>query len=178
MLILVLAILCSYWPIILTNASMDDWNSKFKYKFLYLHHQMKSSRATYSLALVLILLVVFIYRRWQEPLRKEAFDRTPSHIYYTKHALCRMDCRKISKDDIDEIMKKGIINFNRSNRRGKPCPTFALQGETSDGEKLRVIFAQCTDETKVVSCYNLEEDFECHCPGDPPGNSVQAPNRN
>lgn len=127
---------------------------------------------------VLILLFVFIYKRWQEPVRKEAFDRTPSHLYYTKHALCRMDCRHISKEDIKEIMKKGIINFNKSNRRDRPCPTFALQGETNDGEKLRVVFAQCDDETKVVTCYNLEEDFECHCPGDPSTNSDQAPNEN
>ena len=128
---------------------------------------MKSSRATLSMIFVLILLLVFVYKRWQEPVRKEAFDRTPSHLTYTKHALCRMDCRMISKQDIKEIMKKGIINFNRSNRRDRPCPTFALQGETSDGEKLRVIFAECVDETKVVTCYNLKEDFDCQCPGDP-----------
>jgi hypothetical protein len=127
---------------------------------------MRQSRATLSMIFVLLLLFVFIYKRWQEPVRKEAFDRTPSHLYYTKHALCRMDCRQISKEDIKEIMRKGIINFNKSNRRDRPCPTFALQGETSDGEKLRVIFAQCNDETKVVTCYNLEEDFDCHCPGD------------
>jgi hypothetical protein len=127
---------------------------------------MNSRKATYSMILVLVLLFVFIYKRWQEPQRKEAFDRTPSNLYYTKHALCRMNCRHISKEDISEIMSKGIINFNKSNKRDRPCPTFALQGETSDGEKLRVVFAQCNDETKVVTCYNLEEDFECHCPGD------------
>src|SRR5690349_10365027 len=139
---------------------------------------MKTSRATLSMIFVLILLFVFIYKRWREPTRKEVFDRTPSHLYYTKHALCRMDCRHISKEDIQEIMKKGIINFNRSNRRDRPCPTFALQGETRDGEKLRVIFAQCTDETKVVTCYNLEEDFECHCPGDPSSTPGQFENKN
>ena len=127
---------------------------------------MKSRRATYSLIFVLILLFVFIYKRWHEPFPREAFDRHPSHLYYTKHALCRMDCRHISKEEINEIMEKGIINFNKSDRRDRPCPTFALQGETNGGEKLRVVFAQCNDETKVVTCYNLEEDFECHCPGD------------
>jgi hypothetical protein len=139
---------------------------------------MKTKRATYSLILILILLVAFIFRRWHEPIPKEAFDRHPSHIYYTKHALCRMDCRNISKEDIDEIMEKGIINFNKSNKRDRPCPTFALQGETHDGEKLRVIFAQCSDETKIVTCYNLQEDFECHCPGDPSSGSGQVENKN
>jgi len=135
---------------------------------------MKPKQATYTLIIVLVLLFVFIYKRWQEPIKREAFDRHPSHLYYTKHALCRMNCRNISKNDIDEIMHKGIINFNKTNRRDRPCPTFALQGQTSDGEKIRVIFAQCSDETKVVTCYNLEEDFECHCPSTSSGKVPSA----
>lgn len=77
-----------------------------------------------------------------------------------------MDCRHISKEEISEIMENGAINFNRSNRKDQPCPTFALQGRTTSGEKIRVIFAQCFSETKVITCYNLEEDFACDCPGD------------
>jgi hypothetical protein len=127
---------------------------------------MKKSRATLSLILVLLVLFAFIYKRWQEPFAREAFDRHPAHIYYTKHALCRMNCRHISRKDINEIMQKGIINFNKSRMRDQPCPSFALQGTTSDGERLRVVFAQCDNETRVVTCYNLDEDFECHCPGD------------
>ena len=127
---------------------------------------MRSKGANYTLLVVLVLLIIFVLLRRQEPERKEAFDRDPDHISYTKHALCRMDCRKISREDIQEIMERGVINLNHSNRRDRPCPTFAVQGETSDGEKIRVIFAQCEKETKVVTCYNLQEDFECYCPGD------------
>lgn len=127
---------------------------------------MKTKQATFTLLIVVLLLLVFLYKRWREPERKELFDRTPSALIYTKHALCRMNCRKISKEDIAEIMRKGSINFNRTNRRDRPCPTFALQGRTGAGERLRVIFAQCDNETKVVTCYNLDEEFECYCPGD------------
>ena len=128
---------------------------------------MKRGRATLSLIFVLLLLSVFLYKRWQEPPAREAFDRHPAHMYYTKHALCRMDCRHISREEIAEVMRKGVINFNKSNRNDRPCPTFALQGRTESGEYLRIIFAQCSNETKIITCYNLEEDFECHCPGDP-----------
>ena len=127
---------------------------------------MRSKGANYTLLVVLVLLIIFVLLRRQEPQRKEAFDRDPAQLVYTKHALCRMDCRKISKEDINEIMERGVINLNRSNRRDKPCPTYALQGETKDGEKIRVVFAQCDKETRVVTCYNLQEDFECYCPGD------------
>jgi hypothetical protein len=130
---------------------------------------MKPKLATYTLLFVIVLLFVFVYKRWQEPARREAFDRHPSHLYYTKHALCRMDCRHISKEDIHVIMERGIINFNKSDRWERPCPTFALQGETDEGEKIRVIFAQCSSETKVITCYNLQQEFECHCQGDPSG---------
>jgi hypothetical protein len=75
-----------------------------------------------------------------------------------------MDCRQISKDEIAEIMQKGIINFNKSRRNDSPCPTFALQGRTTTGESLRIIFAQCREETRVVTCYNLEKEFSCNCP--------------
>lgn len=128
---------------------------------------MKSRNQLIALVLLVMLFVVFMIRRWNEPVKKEAFDRHPTNLIYTKHALCRMECRQIDENEIREIMTNGIINFNRSNRRDSPCPTFALQGKTSSGEKLRVVFAQCTGETKVVTCYNLEEDFACDCPGDP-----------
>ncbi len=122
---------------------------------------MRSKKATYTLIVVLVILGLFLVSRWQEPEKKEIFDRSPGELVYTRHALCRMDCRQISKREIEEIMTKGIINLNRSNRRDRPCPTYALQGRTSDGDQIRVIFAQCAEETKVVTCYNLEKDFDC-----------------
>ena len=127
---------------------------------------MKTRGATYTLIIVVILIFIFILQKTREPQRKEAFDRDPPSLEYTKHARCRMECRDISEEDISEIMQKGIINFGMSNRSDKPCPTFALQGRTSSGEKLRIIFAQCHKETKVVTCYNLEENPVCDCPGD------------
>lgn len=137
---------------------------------------MKPVRVVFSLVIVIGFFLVFVLKRWKEPPQREAFDRHPATVYYTKHALCRMDCRHISKAEIAEIIEKGSINFNKSNRNDRPCPTFALQGRTASGENIRVIFAQCVDETKVVTCYNLEEDFECHCPSKDPGQEEKKNN--
>ena len=127
---------------------------------------MKSRNVLLTLAVLLIVIVYFIARTRQEPGSKEIFDRHPAHLEYTRHALCRMDCRQIDSAEIMEIMEKGVINLNRSNKRDKPCPSFALQGRTKSGENLRVIFAQCREETRVITCYNLEKEFACNCPGD------------
>ena len=124
---------------------------------------MKRRNVTVSLFLLLLLFVAFLVRRWNEPRRKEAFDRDPPLLLYANEALCQMDCRQISKEEIKEIMKKGIINFNRSNRRGNPCPTFALQGSTAGGKSLLVNFGQCKNKTTVLFCFNLQKDLDCDC---------------
>lgn len=126
---------------------------------------MKSKNVLFSLALILVVVALAIYkmRSW-EPKRREAFDRTPARLEFTRHALCKMSCRGISKQDVREVMKKGIINFNKSDLRDRPCPSFALQGFTSDKENLRVIFAQCNGTTRVVTCYNLRNNTDCDCP--------------
>lgn len=127
---------------------------------------MNSKSVTFTLFLLLAVLALFFKMIRHEPVQKEAFNRHPSHLYFTRHARCRMDCRHITEAAIHEIMQGGIINVNKSSPNDKPCPTYAIQGTTHEGESLRVIFGQCDDETKIITCYNLKEDFECHCPGD------------
>ncbi len=135
---------------------------------------MKSRTLPFIFLLVLALAVVLI-AKWRNvredanvetTVRKRGFDRRVSTLEYTKHALCRMECRHISKNDIQDIMLSGEINYAKSDVNDKPCPTYALQGYSNDGQHLRVVFAQCQSKTKVVTCYDLEKDFECHCPGD------------
>lgn len=135
---------------------------------------MKSRTLPFIFLLVLALAVVLI-SKWRNvredanvetTVRKRGFDRRVSTLEYTKHALCRMECRHISKNDIQDIMLSGEINYAKSDVNDKPCPTYALQGYSNDGQHLRVVFAQCQSKTKVVTCYDLEKDFECHCPGD------------
>ncbi len=93
-------------------------------------------------------------------------NRNVKELEYTRHSLCRMDCRKISEEDVEEILAEGIVNNRKSDLKDRPCPTFAVEGYTEDREHLRVVFAQCSSSTKVVTCINLDEETSCHCPGD------------
>lgn len=132
---------------------------------------MKRRNAVVPILLLVLVFAVFIIRRWNEPRQREALERHPRQLSYTRHALCRMDCRHIDKEEISEVIEHGAINFNKSNRNGRPCPTFAVQGRTHSGEYIRVILAQCGNESKIITCYNLEEEFTCDCPGDENKNS-------
>ena len=133
------------------------------------------SKKTASLILLIIALAFLFLNKWkgleqhsdaQSSLRQRGFDRRISTLQYTQHARCRMDCRHISQNDINDIMLNGEINYAKTDVNDQPCPTYALQGYSNDGQHLRVIFAQCETKTKVITCYDLEKDFECHCPGD------------
>lgn len=126
---------------------------------------MKPRNVVYSLLFILILFGVAIIKRWQEPRRGELFNRSTERVVYTKFALCRMNCQYIIKNDVEDIMKAGIINLNKSDRRYKPCPTYALQGRTKRGSYLRIVFAQCDVITNIISCVDVEKSFTCNCGG-------------
>ena len=98
--------------------------------------------------------------------RNRGFDRRVSYIEYTEHSKCRMQCRKISQSEVEEIMLGGKINYSKSDVKDRPCPTYALEGITHDNQRVRIVFAQCDFKTKVVTTIDLDTDWECYCPGD------------
>ena len=98
--------------------------------------------------------------------RNHGFDRRVSYLEYTHHADCRMGCRHVTKEEVKEIMQNGEINYRKSGVNDRPCPTYALEGISPDGQKLRIVFAQCDEKTKVVTVIDLNQEWQCDCPGD------------
>lgn len=101
------------------------------------------------------------------PAGEEGLNRHPSRINYTKHVRCRMGCRHIDEAEISEILRNGTINYRKSVLDGEPCRhKYAVEGNTSDNQRLRVIFAPCGDEMTVITCIDLDREWPCDCPGD------------
>ncbi|MBI3137562.1 MAG: DUF4258 domain-containing protein [Sphingobacteriales bacterium] len=98
--------------------------------------------------------------------RDKGFDRRVSYLEYSSHAKCRMQCRRISQAEVEEIMREGKINYNKSDLQNARCPRYAVEGITIDEQRVRIVFAQCNDKTVVVTVIDLETDFSCDCPGD------------
>ncbi len=98
--------------------------------------------------------------------RNRGLDRRVAFLDYTQHAKCRMECRHVTQEEVKFILQNGQINYKKSEASGRPCPTYALEGYSPEKQHLRVVFAQCDTKTKVVTCIDLDQDFECHCPGD------------
>lgn len=98
--------------------------------------------------------------------RNHGFDRRISYIEYTQHAKCRMECRHISQSEVEEIMQDGKINYSKSDVKASPCPTYALEGITKDDQRVRIVFGQCDEKTKVITVIDLNTEWTCDCPGD------------
>lgn len=131
------------------------------------------------IALGILLVVISVSRRnsssKEDTTRKEkgstinrnrGFDRRVSYLEYSNHATCRMACRHITKAEVEDIMKNGNINYKKSDLQNKRCPRYALEGRTSDAQHVRIIFGQCDEKTEVITVIDLDNEWECHCPGD------------
>ncbi|MBN9297615.1 MAG: DUF4258 domain-containing protein [Filimonas sp.] len=99
-----------------------------------------------------------------EPKTARGLNRTPSAMYYSKHARCRMGCRHIDESEVMEILRDGKINYRKSELNGDDCrKKYAVEGISHDNQRLRIIFAPCGDEMTVVTCIDLGTEWPCDC---------------
>jgi len=85
-------------------------------------------------------------------------------IEYTKHADCRMHCRGISEDEIKQVLKDGSINYHKSEVHAEPCPKYAVEGNTKDGQHIRIIVGDCGNTSKIITAIDLGlEKDTCNC---------------
>jgi hypothetical protein len=89
--------------------------------------------------------------------------RDPGELILTKHARCRMGCRHIEESEIREVLRSGTINWQKSDLRGDPDPKYAVEGETHDGQRVRIIIAQGVRGSVVVTVIDLGEEWKCDC---------------
>ena len=90
-------------------------------------------------------------------------DRDVSRLFFTKHARCRMKCRHITQQEVKDILINGTINYNKSELNDPRGSKYAVEGNTADGQTVRIIFAPNTQHISVVTVIDLVEDFACSC---------------
>jgi len=91
------------------------------------------------------------------------FDRKTNHLYFTKHARCRMQCRHISEQEVKDILAKGKVNYRKSNLDDTRGATYAIEGVTTDQQHVRIIFAPKQKQVTVVTVIDLEVEYSCNC---------------
>lgn len=97
-----------------------------------------------------------------KPNEIEGFNRNAEKIIFSKHAKCRMDCRKIDEAEVSAILKKGTVNLKKiqSDKRGK---TYPVEGYTQDKQHVRIVFAPRDEALVVVTVIDLGTEWKCDC---------------
>lgn len=90
------------------------------------------------------------------------FARDTSLLVYSKHALCRMDCRYIDESEVKELLLEGKVNKDRI-EEGPKGITYPLEGITRDRQHVRLVVAPGVDKIVVVTVIDLEKDWPCDC---------------
>ena len=73
-----------------------------------------------------------------------------------------MRCRQLDEEEILEVLHSGVLDPSRTRHDGR-CPSYALEGDTHDGQRARVVFAGCEGETRVVTAIDLGREWPCDC---------------
>jgi len=134
----------------------------------------RNLRLIMGVVVALIVGAERLYNNWQA---KAAFETATASgdlgevnamlmdnaLKYTKHARCRMDCRKIDESEVEFIVRSGKVNLRKSDPKDAPCPTYSLEGYTKDNQEVRIVFADCPSSTKVITAIDLGEDHKCYC---------------
>ncbi len=139
--------------------------------------KQKKNRASLILLVVMLVLYFAFFRKKEGANNVSRDDRSvvsnksdkrqkkfrQHAVYYTKHALCRMDCRQIDSSEVQEILADGEINYAKSDLKSSPCPKYALEGLTHDHQRVRVIVGDCDSRASIVTVIDLDHEFECDC---------------
>ncbi len=115
--------------------------------------------------LIALLVAIYFLKTKSSPSTdtNSNLDRSIAHFIFTKHARCRMDCRHIDETEVKEILQKGTINYSKSQLNAKPDPKYALEGQTHDGQQVRIIFAPSNKGMVVITVIDLKEEWQCAC---------------
>ncbi|RYG43211.1 MAG: DUF4258 domain-containing protein [Chitinophagaceae bacterium] len=81
---------------------------------------------------------------------------------YSRHAKCRMGCRQIDKEEVQDILVNGKINFQRVEEDAEGI-TYPIEGLTKDRQYVRIVYAPKPGAIVVVTAIDLEKEWPCDC---------------
>jgi hypothetical protein len=129
---------------------------------------MKFNKSAGLIILAIILLFAGLryysqYRKWSHdlPSSQKTFNRHTGPLVLTKHVRCRMQCRDITEQEINEILQEGQINYTKSELDAPRGPRYALEGYSHEHQHLRIIFVPEQNDIVVVTCIDLDKEWPC-----------------
>ncbi len=85
-------------------------------------------------------------------------------LIITKHARCRMGCRKLDAYEVQEVINQGQVNRSKSKpAKGDRCKSLAYEGRSTDGPQARIVVGECKDRPILITVIDLDNKYNCFC---------------
>jgi Domain of unknown function (DUF4258) len=129
----------------------------------------KYSRAIQLLLLILVVgvgLFQWFQKTPQNGAACEFQNRiAATELDYSKHARCRMKCRDIDQDLVEDVYRNGSLNCDKSDPGGTKdgSPRYALELEDGGRGRVRIIVADNDGTHVIVTVIRLDEKDQCAC---------------
>ena len=125
----------------------------------------KNINKVFLVAVIVIFLIIKGISWFRDPgsdIESRHFTNS-ANLILTKHAVCRMNCREITLEEIKEIIAQGSVNKAKSGIGSKGDSTFALEGVSEEKQHIRVVVAQEEEALVIITCIDLDKDWPCNC---------------
>jgi|GEM_PF-4334200 len=83
-------------------------------------------------------------------------------LEFVPHARCRMRCRDISQDLVEQVYLKGKVNCAKSGEK-KGDMRYALELEDTEGDNIRVIIEEENQKHIVITAIRIGGEDRCEC---------------
>lgn len=74
-----------------------------------------------------------------------------------------MNCRDITETEVKEVLEGGKINYKKCRLQKAHCESrYAVEDEVNN-QYIRIIVAPCNEQLTVVTCIDMEHEWNCDC---------------
>jgi hypothetical protein len=93
----------------------------------------------------------------------EFTERKPvDELVYVEHARCRMDCRDIDRELVQDVYLHGELNCKKSSE-SKGNARWALEKRDDRGDVIRIIVEDDDGKHVIVTAIRLDKPDKCTC---------------
>jgi len=107
----------------------------------------------YGLGLLMGSLLVSVItkgRACQMPGTVKLQELYSQYIAYDEKALCKMQCVNMDKEELQQLLKTGDIDYGKSEANAKPCQKFVVESKNKKRLEVFIMINDCDTASRVV----------------------------
>jgi hypothetical protein len=112
---------------------------------------------------VLLVSVVYKGKSCQMPGSIKLEELSKQKLTFSSKGKCIMDCNLLLEKDIVHVLATGKINYDKSDVRGEPFPTYVVEGKTEKGVEAELVIEDIDVISTVKSAIDTKAAHTCAC---------------